>query len=146
MRGLLVLFTILTACAPVRDNDGDVPYCEDDEYEPSNTEETAIDMEDGGLFELILCPGNDDFLAGRLNNYGYIEVTIQWPEITHTGVVEVWRDQTLVGSTETQPQQQFYFSAWDSGDYIIKGTQEVGNEAESVSVQAYIQEDVVIGR
>lgn len=146
MRLLLVLVASLAACAPVRDNNGDQPFCEDDEFEPSDTEDTAYDMQDGGTFELILCAGNDDFLSGRLESYGYIDVNVSWPEIEHTGVIELWRDGSLVGSTVTQPQQQIWLSSYEPGDYLIKGTQEIGNEAESVTLQVYIENDVIIGR
>lgn len=147
MRPLLCLTVLLCACAPVRENNGDLPYCEDDEYEPSNTEETAWEVTQSGLtYDLILCPGNEDWFTAELESYGYIELYIQWADPEHVGILELIGDSGIVGTTEGRTEQQLWLSSWEPGNYWIRGALPRGNEAEEVTVQIYVENDVVIGR
>ncbi len=142
----LLVALVAVGCAPVRDPGGDLPYCEADDFEPSDAQEDAWDMGSGGTFDLVLCSGNEDWLWGDLDNYGYIEARVSFADEEHAGVVEHWTAGGMVGTTENQSAQEFTLTSWEGGDHWFRGWLPAGSEPESVTLLVTIEDGVIIGR
>jgi hypothetical protein len=145
MRSILLLAALLAACAPVRP-DGDGAWCADDEYAPSDTQEEAADIGDGGTIELVLCPGDEDWLRADVPDFGYIEVSATWLEEGHVGVLELWSQWGRIATTEGQDQTVLWLSSWDGGPHWLHGLLDEAGEREQITLQVAIEEGVVIGR
>ncbi len=147
MRHLFVLVLLcLTACAPVREQGTTtLPPCDDDAFEPDDSQNVAFDMGNGGNFARIVCPGDEDWLSFQLGLNGYGEVYFERSESWNSLIELQDAAGNVLGSSEQQSAPSFWLSVWQEGTYYVRLALERDQEAEPINLNAYVGDDIVVG-